>query len=225
MAPFAAVVDAGPDVSVSAVDFQDAFRQLPELISAEFDARKRHARSLLKIPTSANSPSCSPPEQLDLAIAVFTCNEMSCREPCLFGWDDIAQHHCKLDFELNNNRYWMIHRDDYKPGSPKVGFNAPGSEITAAVVRAAGLNDKVATASDMDARTKNIRFKCSLCPPVKRNGTWRASGYDWRRLVRFLLSEYYFFFFDSNTIFFLGITLCYQVTFPQGRLLRWPPSS
>jgi hypothetical protein len=201
MDPFAAVVDAEPDVAVTAADFADAFRRFPELISADFDARKLHARSLLKIPTSANPPACSAfepgeivdgeassssnsllPDPLDLATAVFTCHDGSCRDAYLFGWDDIAQHQCKLD--LNHfNSSWILHHTAYKSGLPKLEFNAPRSEITAAVVRAAGLNDKVATASDMDAKTTDIRFGCSICPPVKRNGTWRKAGYKWRQLV------------------------------------------
>ena len=55
------VVDAEADVVVTATDFEDAFRQLPELISAYFDARKLHVRSLLKIPTS-NQPLLEPKE-------------------------------------------------------------------------------------------------------------------------------------------------------------------
>jgi hypothetical protein len=125
---------------------------------------------------------------LDLATSVFTCLEASCRESYLFGWDDIAQHHCKADFsDFRSYPSWSgIHRreEDGKPSPPKVKFNAMGSEITAAVLRVAGLDNKVATASDMDAKTKDIRFGCSLCPPVKRNGTWKMGGYKWREMVR-----------------------------------------
>jgi hypothetical protein len=70
-----------------------------------------------------------------------------------------------------------------KPCPPKIEFNAPRSEIIAAIVRAVGLDDKVATISDMDTKTKDIRFGCSLCPPVKRNGTWKMGGYKWREMV------------------------------------------
>jgi hypothetical protein len=208
MDPFAAVVDAEFDVAVTAMDFEDAFRQLPGLISADFDARKLHVRSLLETLTSANQPACSaskpgkivdgeassslnslPPDALDLATAVFRCNEESCKKSCLFGWDDIAQHHCKRDLDLYSDRLWMqprIQRHvEYKPRLQKMEFSVPRSKITAAVVRAAGLNDKVATASDMDAKTKDIRFGCSICSPVKRrNGPWEKGGYKWRDLVR-----------------------------------------
>jgi hypothetical protein len=205
MDPLAAVLDAELDVAVTAADFEDAFRQLPGLISADFDARKLHARSLLK--TLANQPACGapgqgeitdgeassssnslPPDALDLSTAVFRCHEASCRESYLFGWDDIAQHHCKPDLDLRSYSSWMpwiqTRHVEYKPGLPKMGFHALGSEIAAAVVRAAGLNDNVATASDMDAKTKDIRFGCFICPPAKINGTWKMSGYKWREMVR-----------------------------------------
>ena len=223
MNPFAAVVDAEGDVAVTAADFEDAFRQLPELISADSDTRKLHARSLLKISTAVNHPVSSTPEPgeivegetvsssnsllpdaLDLAIAAFTCRETSCtnysrRESYLFGWDDIAQHHCKSDLgSASSNTYWTYHRPEYEPGPPKIDFSAQGSEIAAAIVRAIGLDDKVATVSDMDTKAKDIRFGCSVCPPLKRDATsWMKGGYKWREFVRSCF--WLFFFFDSNT--------------------------
>ena len=213
MGPFSAVVNAETDVVFTAVDFEDAFRQLPELISADFDARKLHVRSLLKIPTSANQSTCSAPEPgeivgeassssnslpdpLDLATTVFKCHEGSCMKS-LFGWDDIAQHHCKLDINLQSNSRWNLNHtlqlvEEYQPGLPEMEFNALRSEVSAAVVRAAGLDDKVATVSDMDAKTKDIRFGCSICVPVKRNGIWKKRGYKWRELVRSCLCIYIF---------------------------------
>ena len=230
MDPFAVVVDAEPDVSVTSADLEDAFRQLPELISADLHARKLHARSLLRNLTSANQPACSapesgeiadgeassfsnslPPNALDLATAVFKCRERSCRVSFLFGWDDIAQHHCNLDLH-SNDPSWTPHHVKYKPGLPKLEFSAPGTEITAAVVRAVGLNDKVATVSDMDAKTEDIRFGCSICPavPVRRNGTLNKGGYKWRELVRSCLNIY----FLTLIQFLLGITLLCRFAFP-----------
>jgi len=218
MDPFAAVVDAEADVAVTAADFEDAFRQLPELISTDSDARKLHARSLLNILPAVNLPASSAPEPgeivegeassfssslqpdpLDLATAAFTCREASCnfnrRESYLFGWDDIAQHHCKSDLGLvSSNMYWIYQRVEYEPGPPKIDFSAQASEIAAAVVRAAGLDDKVATVSDMDAKAKDIRFGCSVCPPLKRNATsWTKGGYKWREFVRSCFWLFFFF--------------------------------
>ena len=203
MDPFSAVMNAEADVVVTAADFEDAFRQLPELIAANFEARKLHARSLLKVPTSANQPTCSAPEQgeivvgeasssstsllpdvLNLATAVFRCHEASCklnpRVPYLFGWDDIAQHNCKSDLGSYASDYHLMD----EPGPSKIEFSAAGSEIAAAVVRVAGLDDKVATVSDMDAKTKDIRFGCPLCPPATNNGScWTMPGFKWHELV------------------------------------------
>ena len=218
MEPFAAVMDAEGDVTVTAADFEDTFRQLPELISADFDARKLRARSLLKIPTAVNHPASSAPEPgeiveeeassslpslqpdpLDLATAAFTCQEVSCnfnrRESYLFGWGDIAQHNCKSDMSsIASYTYWFYHGVQHEPGPPKIDFSAQGSEIAAAVVRAAGLDDKVATVSDMDAKANDIRFGCSVCPPLKRDATsWMKGGYNWREFVRSCLWLFFFF--------------------------------
>lgn len=201
---FAAVVDAEADVVVTAADFEDAFRQLPELLSADSDARKIHARSLLRIPTSVTQPASSAPEPgeivegeasssssslqpdaLDLATAVFACREASCYfgRSHLLGWDDIAQHHCKSDLESLSNLYWI--HTELEPGPPKIDFSLRGSEIAAAVVRVAGLDERVATVSDMDTKAKDIRFGCSVCPPLKRNAnSWTKIGYKWREFVR-----------------------------------------
>jgi hypothetical protein len=204
MDPFFLVVDAEFDVVVTAADFEDAFRRLPELISADFDARKLHARSLLKVPMSAKQPACSGPEPreivvgeassssnsllpdiLDLATAVFTCHGASCernpRLPYLFGWEGIAQHHCS-DFGSDASHYWFQHLLEDEPGPPMIEFSASGSEIAAAVVRASGLDDKVATISDMDVKTKDIRFGCSFCPPIYGRN-WMRGGYKWHELV------------------------------------------
>ena len=245
MDPFAAVVNAEGDVVVTAADFEDAFRQLPELISADSDSRKLHARSLLKllkIPTAVNHPASSAPEPgeivvgelssvlsslqpdpLDLATAAFTCEEVSCsfnrKVSYLFGWDDIAQHHCKSDLgSVSSNIHWNDHRVEYEPGPPKIDFSAWGSEIASAVVQAAGLDDKVATVSDMDTKARDIRFGCFICSPVKeREATsWMKGGYKWREFVGSCL------WFSTVIQFLLGIPLYHQLPYPQGHPRRSP---
>jgi len=109
MEPFAVVLDAEAGVTVTAAHFEDAFRQLPELLLADSASRKLHASSLLKIPISADhtassapeageiiegetssSPNSSRPDALDLAATAFTCQEVACtilsaRRSYLFG--------------------------------------------------------------------------------------------------------------------------------------------
>jgi len=103
-----------------------------------------------------------------------------------FGWDDIAQHHCRLDLDSFGSVAWQPHWIDQPPGPPKIAFSVRGSEIAGTIVRAAGFDDRVATALDMDA--KDLRFGCSACPP-ERDGTssWMKVKYKWRDFVRFLL--------------------------------------
>jgi len=221
MDPFAVVVDAEADVVITPAHFEDAFRQLPKLLSADSDARKLHARSLLKIPTSVDQPISSAPERgefvegeassssnspqpdaMDLATAVFACREMACnrfnrKQSYLFGWDDIAQHHCKADLDplsSDASNPWSHAHMQYQPGPSDIIFSVRGNEIAAAVVRAAGLDDRVATVSDMDAKAKDIRFGCSVCPPSKRGVvSWVKTGYKWRDFVRSLPLTLLFF--------------------------------
>ena len=210
--PFTKVMDAAVDVAVTATDFEQAFCELPELLAASSDARKLHARSLLKILTSATQPAPEPreilqghvavslnfsqPDALDLATAAFTCQGQSCRAPNLFGWDAIAQHHCRLDLD------WFIGQPyghlqqcvDHSPDPPKISFSSDLSKIAAAVVQATGLDDRVATILDMDA--KDLRFGCSVCSPRKERGkgssSWVKAGYKWRDFVRFLPLLFFF---------------------------------
>jgi hypothetical protein len=220
--PFAKVLDI--DVAVTATDFEDTFQQLPELLLASSDARKIHLRGLLQIqiPTSANqlssgasgsesgkivqgqapsssSSSSSQSDALDLATSVFTCRE-GCSAPFLFGWDNIAQHHCKFDLDrfdtggpLSYDSYWQD-RIDRAIVSPRIDFDVDQSKIAATIVRAAGLDDRVATVSDMDA--KDLRFGCSACH-LKRHvdSSWTKIGYKWHDFVRFLPSNYSFVLF------------------------------
>ena len=207
--PFTEVIDAAADIAVTAADFMDAFRQLPDLLTATSDARKLHARSLIKIPLSVIQPAPEPgetlggdaamssqPDTLELATAAFTCEEPCCNAPCLLGWDSIAQHQCRLDLDsFASHPYWEQQYLDVSPGLPKISFSFDKSEIAAAIVRAAGLDHRVATVSDMDA--KDLRYGCSICPPEKENGngtpSWTKDGYKWRDFVRFLHLHYFFF--------------------------------
>jgi hypothetical protein len=221
--PFAKVLDAKSDVAVTAADFEDAFRQLPEILLASSEAHKIRLRSLLQISTSANqpassasgareivqseasssSPSSSKPDALNLATAVFTCQER-CSAPALFGWDDIAQHHCRLDldkfdrFDTSGLLSFWEYRNDQAPGPPNIEFSVERSSIARAVVQAAGLDDRAATVSDMDA--KDLRFGCSACRPERYGGSsFTMVGYKWRDFVRFLDFSFSFFV-DGNVI-------------------------
>jgi hypothetical protein len=73
---------------------------------------------------------------------------------------------------------------EHTPAPLKINFSPQGSEVAGAVVPAVGLDDRVATVSDMDAKAKDVRFGCSICPPFNRNiGAWTKAGYNWRNFV------------------------------------------
>ena len=50
-------MNATVDITVIAADFSEAFRELPELLAASFNARKLHAGGLIDIPTSVIQPA------------------------------------------------------------------------------------------------------------------------------------------------------------------------
>ena len=138
------------------------------------------------VQSEASSSSSSQPDPLDLATATFTCQEPSCTADPLFGWEDIAQHYFRFDWNDFDHTGLYFRRAKYyldsAPSPPKLGFSARESEIAGAVVRAAGLDDRVATVSDMDA--KDLRFGCSVCPPQGDGGSsWTKVGYKWPEIV------------------------------------------
>ena len=101
----------------------------------------------------------------------MTCN-FGDRGSYLFGWDNIAQHHCKLDFGLrSSNPDWIQNCVDYELGPLNIAFNRHPRLIAATVVRAAGLDDKIAMVSGMDTKSRDMRFGCSVSPLLKRNTT------------------------------------------------------
>ena len=149
-------MDSAVDVIITAVDFEDPFRQLPELLVASSSARKLHACSPIKIPTSCLLPDSSAPEReeildgkaamssnslqpdvLDLATATFTCQEQSCicAVLTLFGWDDITKHHCTLDLDwFSDLSSWQQYGINYFPDLPKIAFSAVRSRIASIVI-------------------------------------------------------------------------------------------
>jgi hypothetical protein len=68
---------------------------------------------------------------------------------------------------------------EHTPAPLKINFSPQGREVAGAVVRAVGLDDRVATVSDMNAKAKDIRFGCSIFPPFNRNiAAWTKAGYN-----------------------------------------------
>ncbi|KAJ3504221.1 hypothetical protein NLJ89_g8050 [Agrocybe chaxingu] len=194
MEPFIKVLDADANVAVTAIHFEDAMRQLPRLLSSALARRKKDALASLKRHTSTlrrlrrrGQRRSPPPNPLDLATSAFICLE-SCRASSsvlgyglyppssrLFGWDEVASHECRRD------TYSDSPCKELDPRALKVSVH--NSEVVTAIVQAVGLDDKVATIADMDA--KDIRFGCSVCPSTLKDGesSWCKVGYKWREFV------------------------------------------
>ena len=152
-------------------------------------------------------------DTLELATATFTCEEAPCvdgnRVLYLFGWDDIASHHCRPD-SFSDHPHWYHQPVEHAPTSPKIVFSTRGSKAAGTTIRAAGLDDRVATVSNMDA--KDLRFACLACPAKMKHlegaPTWTKVGYRWRDFVG---SCFQGLFFTSNMIAsrcYIALTIC-----------------
>ena len=176
--PFAQHVEADPRVEVTAKMFDEAFERLPEHLVAAAEERKTYLRSLLPI-DSAGEIQDAPSLPVELATAVFLCPH-SHLFPFLFGWDDVTSHHCRFEREGLD---W-----DYSPfpsvtaDSDTLKYCPQVTRVVEKVVHLAGIDPKIATAADLDAR--DLRFSCGSCAAVKEGGQHYCLGYDWRNLAR-----------------------------------------
>ncbi|CAA7263078.1 unnamed protein product [Cyclocybe aegerita] len=205
MEPFIKVLDAGAN---AAAHFEDAMRQLPKLLSSALARRKKDAPASLKKVTStlasaststlnqsssetakAGTAKAPPPNPLDLVTSAFVCLErchasryrsvFGLYPPSshLFGWNEVASHECRPDTYSDSPCM------ELDPQALTIAVDDSGSMAAAAIVRAVGLDDKVATIADMDV--KDLRFGCSVCPSTLKDGEieWCKVGYKWREFV------------------------------------------
>ena len=185
--PFARHVEAPVDVEVTAATFDDAFAHLPELLAAAMDARKKSLRDLLPngIPMNEGVNTDARYDPMDLATATFQCKEDFA---FLFGWDEIASHHCRGEQE----GVLLTYNADLQPKTtaPLVEYNPFAAKEVKSVVGLVGLDFTTTTPADLDG--KDLRFACD-----SYGGGWEryTKGYDWRNLVRFSSSQ---FFYDQH---------------------------
>ncbi len=181
--PFAQHVEADPRVDVTAEMFDGAFERLPELIAAAAEEKKTFLCSLLPTVTADTAAEegeiqDAPSIPVELATAVFRCTR-SHLFPYLFGWDDIASHHCPSERE---GLGWLYFSSDTSDSEP-LKYCPQLARVVEKVVHLAGIDPKIATAADLDAR--DLRFSCGSCAVVKESGQHYCLGYDWRNLARF----------------------------------------
>ncbi|KAF7360514.1 hypothetical protein MVEN_00782200 [Mycena venus] len=186
---FSVVVNAADDVNVETTHFDEAVSALPGFIVSWTAARKVELVKLIKDAQSSSGSSGSeggstfsvPGTQLlDLATAVFDCAQENCTGrysgtyTALIGWESAAAHHCR------NNRL-------YNWGSPPpsietvLKFSSRGYMAAASLVTLAGLNEKHATAAEMD--NLDLRFLCIACIPRIHKQTENHFAFSWRAAV------------------------------------------
>ncbi|KDR69738.1 hypothetical protein GALMADRAFT_145149 [Galerina marginata CBS 339.88] len=187
--PFARIINSPADSRIGAKDFDQAMADLPELLSAASDAKKRRLRDLLPaeinfVPFGQGDVS-SELDHLDLAISVFECYTERGRHDASFvlvGVEDIMTHHC------NDDSHGLASASSYRryPGSQsrtgELRFSKEGSAVASTLVHLAGLDSRTASAADLDE--KDLRFACSRCLAQKGDdGTWSRCGYSWRTAI------------------------------------------
>lgn len=120
-------------------------------------------------------------DPLDLATAVFECEDHCTRY--VFGWDEIASHHCRTDID-GTVTIWTYHHFpiNLKTAPVEFKYNPELANVVRKLAQLAGLDPATATATDFDK--KNLRFGCDYCTMFKQSGQYYKYGYSWRDLVK-----------------------------------------
>ena len=171
--PFARHIEADVEVEVDRTTFDDAFLALPNLLATATEQRKVTLRTLMD--GTLREDGGIGLEPLDLATAVFQCSATH----TVFGWDEIATHHCLPGLED-----WSFYPYPKLEGAPvDLKYSPKIANIVRKVAQLVGLDATTATAADFDE--KNLRFGCDSCTGFIQSGRYYRFGYSWRTLVNF----------------------------------------
>ena len=178
--PFARHLNAPVETQVTAATFDDAFAHLPELLAAAMEERKKSLRDLL--PDENVNASHDP---MDLATAVFRCKE---DWAFLFGWDEIASHHCRRERE----GLLLTYHADLQPKTtaPPVEYSPLVADVVRKVAVMVGLDCATTTPADLDK--EDVRFSCDSCRSHTEGWKQYEIGYDWRTMVRLPSSQFFY---------------------------------
>jgi len=172
--PFTELITADPDIIVTSQSFDEAFEMLPELLSSAAEERRKSKLALL--PPAITGSAVDP---LELATSAFQCQKCSKSSfyysNILFGWNDIASHHCGVQTAGLFSSPSANEVDN--PGA----YNMEAAKWVGKIVEKVGLDPATATVVEMD--NKDVRFTCTTCPIQQMKGGWARAGYCWRRLV------------------------------------------
>lgn len=186
--PFARYVEAPVEVEVTVAAFDDAFAHLPELLASAMEERKKSLLVFLPIWPSEDEEIDASRDPMDLAMAAYRCKEDSA---LLFGWDEIASHHCK---KLENPLWNYLAELQPQTTTPPVEYSPFAADVVKKVAEILGLDFATVTPADLDE--EDLRFSCDSCGSYREGEIYYEPGYDWRTLVRLRSS---LSFYDQRT--------------------------
>jgi len=175
--PFSRHIDADVGVEVDGKAFDDAFLEFPNLLAAATDQRKAIMRSLLGDTAREDGEIGADP--IDLASAVFKCDEAPSipHFKYIFGWDEIASHHCIREEEGIHYRT----ESALRTAPLELKYIPEIAKVVRKLAQLIGLDATTATSADFDEMDK--RFSCNACSCFKEKDRFLRTGYTWRNLV------------------------------------------
>ena len=185
---FDALIEADANVVRIAEDYAECIKRLPELLMMRLEAIKVAvgAKMLTGTPESATTTgqADSVESLLNSVAAAFECRawcgtNVDIRKPrIIFGFDEIASHHCNHELEglqpMNPNVQPVEWGANFE-------FNTKASFYAKLLARCAGLDTHV-SAADMDA--EGLRFMCAQCEELRfEDNSLYIVGFGWREVV------------------------------------------
>ena len=177
---FSQHIEADVGVEVEGTTFDDAFLEFPRRLAGATEQRKTTLRALMGDPKEDGEIGA---DSIDLATAVFKCVEVhNSPRPFkyVFGWDEIASHHCLPEMEGTDNSH-------YRPESAlrtaplELKYIPEIAIVVRKLAQLIGLDAATATAADFDKKDK--RFSCEACSCFEHQGQYSQTGYTWRNIV------------------------------------------
>lgn len=173
---FSRYIEANAEIEVDETMFDDAFLELPKLLDVATEQCKATLFALMD--NTPREDGEIGPDSIELATAVFQCMEVhQLPRPLkyLFGWDEIASHHCLPEQE---GSHFSAHRTTRL----QLKYMPEIADVVRKLAQLTGLDASTATAADFDE--KNKRFSCDGCTISKfSDGRYFQVGYTWRTLV------------------------------------------
>ncbi|KAF8872477.1 hypothetical protein CPB84DRAFT_1967442 [Gymnopilus junonius] len=185
---FVCVIDRPADSKVTAVDFDEAMKALPNLLAKLLDERKAKLQDMVlqaRAPPVegafvGQSSRTADEKVLDLATSIFECSNQRfgghSRPFIIAGLEELRTHHCS-DLMAPAAPY----RDYINKSSftDDLSFSRKGSAIATSLIHLVGFDPQSALVLEMDG--KDLRFDCADCDTWYDSElkSWVRLGYSW----------------------------------------------